>query len=213
MIKSIREKLPTVNFPNIKNWLIWVGGGNSKVINSTARDSEAIFIGIGGIVVSVTAIGIGSSTIAAHTVFESFSYTYVPEALQPLAWGLTLAVGIVYGMLIFFLGRVTISTCPSLDELFSGNRKTIVAFSLMIIVRLVIAIAMAHQITTLLGIALARVEIYENAKSSWIERQLALQKKTDELWTKSIEDADKSIKSAASQMQNYLGQLNGGGTS
>lgn len=198
-------KLP--NFPSIKNFLIWVGGGDVNLISERAGGYKTLFAGLGSLILLTSVIAACSATVAAHAIFDNFGNLYIPEVISDAAPFIAIFVGLIYGLLIFSVDRLLVTTCPSLDEIKNQGKRDGLYFVVLFVLRMCIAIFTANQITTLLGVSLSQIEIYEDVKATWISRQLQLQKQADDQWKQAIAEEAKQLENDVQAMYTAVTRL------
>jgi hypothetical protein len=198
-------KIPKL--PKLKVYLISIGGGDNELLSERAKNHESLFLGLGSIILLVAIVAACSAIFATHAIFENFGHLYLPSIISDASPFIAIFAGLIYGLLIFSIDRILIATCPSLDEIKENGIKSKIFFVALIFLRLMIAIVMAHQITILLGISLSQIEIYEDVKTSWIERHLDLQQKTDDQWQRSITAETQQLEANVQAMYAASSQL------
>jgi hypothetical protein len=200
---------------NLKNHLIRVGGGNPIVVSRKAQKHESFFFVLGCIIYLVAIIATISATVATNAALGNFAKFYLPEVLSIAYPYISVLIGLLYGVLIFSLDRLIVTTCPSLYEIKKWHSDTTFftkrvlptreafLFFVTFLLRLFIAITIAMQITTLLGVSLSQTEIYAKIKSGWVKEKLSQQNYTESQWKSTISEAEKNLQGAVTSMDNY----------
>jgi hypothetical protein len=162
---------------------------------------------IGSVVVVVSAIATAAGTFVSHLALGGREAQYLPGPLLWAAPYLCVAIGALYGFLIFSLDRLLVATTPSLTELLGTGAKSQpttraewISQGAKIAVgvggRLLLAWFLAHQISVLVGTALSRDEILKVESQTWVNAQVVQIANTKAAWDKDIADARTRINTA-----------------
>lgn len=206
----------------VGNFLIWAGGAHAHVVRTRSPASLPFFVCIGSVVVVVSAIATAAGTLVAHLALGGREAQYLPGLLLWAAPYLCVALGALYGLLIFSLDRLLVATTPSLTELLGSGAQNQPATKAKWIPyakiavgvggRLALAWFLAHQLSVLVGTALSRDEILKVESQAWVHAQVGQITTTKAAWDKDIAEARARINTAlnsitalAQQAQNPKG--------